>query len=356
MRKTFLRSSPRDADEDPPVEIPNDGGGAAAAALATQEDKEDDETSKKIHTCPHYRQLTSTRTAKLLQQRFAPSQSVANCCSVGGEKTKMGAHDIEDLVSFGVHPYKQKAAVYRGEDGSLGLVLKEQQGVCRVHEPKDSPHTVQAEDRIIGVNGKAVQGLRQVSAECKSSSLPVVELDVRRGDRAQDDETYSDHSACPYYLSRALAKHAEIVFTPYNYLLDPDIRSAMGIDLTDSIVVLDEAHNVEDTLRGAGSGRFGEFELCELISMLEFHTKGYRRRQSEKDEAEIDTQDIAHALLLFLEPVVRYMRNSRVKFQNNGGKWEASSVFHLFRCIPDLISQCSVTSSSNKGPKAPRLP
>jgi Rad3-related DNA helicase len=38
----------------------------------------------------------------------------------------------------------------------------------------------------------------------------------------------------------------------------------MGIDLTGAICVLDEAHNVEDTLRESGSGKFGEIEIAEI--------------------------------------------------------------------------------------------
>jgi len=36
---------------------------------------------------------------------------------------------------------------------------------------------------------------------------------------------------CPFFMSRELVKNADIVFMPYNYLLDPKIRSSHGIDL-----------------------------------------------------------------------------------------------------------------------------
>lgn len=54
-------------------------------------------------------------------------------------------------------------------------------------------------------------------------------------------------------------------------MLDPGIRDALGIELSNSVVVLDEAHNVEGTLREAGSLKVGEFELCDLIVMLGEH-------------------------------------------------------------------------------------
>lgn len=36
------------------------------------------------------------------------------------------------------------------------------------------------------------------------------------------------HRFCPYYMSKELRQRADIVFTPYNYLLDPLARKALG--------------------------------------------------------------------------------------------------------------------------------
>lgn len=33
--------------------------------------------------------------------------------------------------------------------------------------------------------------------------------------------------SCPYYGTRALSKNADIVFCPYNYIIDPVIRSTV---------------------------------------------------------------------------------------------------------------------------------
>ncbi|KAL2103257.1 hypothetical protein ACEWY4_000125 [Coilia grayii] len=49
---------------------------------------------------------------------------------------------------------------------------------------------------------------------------------------------------CPYYLSRSLKQQAEIIFMPYNYLLDPKSRRAHNIELQGAVVIFDEAHNV----------------------------------------------------------------------------------------------------------------
>lgn len=60
-------------------------------------------------------------------------------------------------------------------------------------------------------------------------------------------------AGCPYYASRILNEEADVIFAPYNYLLDSRIRENTGIDLENSIVVIDEAHNIEDVCRSSGS-------------------------------------------------------------------------------------------------------
>ncbi|KAJ2161968.1 hypothetical protein GGF46_001064 [Coemansia sp. RSA 552] len=70
--------------------------------------------------------------------------------------------------------------------------------------------------------------------------------------------------ACPYYATRDLAASADLVFAPYNYLLDPQVRDATGIDLNGSIVILDEAHNIENAARDAGSFDVTDLHLLGL--------------------------------------------------------------------------------------------
>lgn len=41
-----------------------------------------------------------------------------------------------------------------------------------------------------------------------------------------------------------MAEDAELVFCPYNYIINPVIRGAMEVDIQGSIVILDEAQYV----------------------------------------------------------------------------------------------------------------
>jgi fanconi anemia group J protein len=73
---------------------------------------------------------------------------------------------------------------------------------------------------------------------------------------------------CPYYASRLLAYNAEIIFCPYNYLVDSNARDAMDIKLHNSIVILDEAHNIEDVCRTAASMEITDGQLLRINVLI----------------------------------------------------------------------------------------
>ncbi|KAF5455624.1 hypothetical protein F2P56_025180 [Juglans regia] len=74
---------------------------------------------------------------------------------------------------------------------------------------------------------------------------------------------------CSYYAARSMADDAQLVFCPYNYIINPVIRGAMEVDIKGAIVILDEAHNIEDIARDAGSVDVEEDVLHKLQMELE---------------------------------------------------------------------------------------
>uniref|UniRef100_A0A0X3PHU7 Regulator of telomere elongation helicase 1 homolog n=1 Tax=Schistocephalus solidus TaxID=70667 RepID=A0A0X3PHU7_SCHSO len=96
-------------------------------------------------------------------------------------------------------------------------------------------------------------------ASLRSSSTTDIEDLVKLG-----RETRS----CPYYLSREAKTDADVLFMPYNYLLDPKIRSTYGIDLTNAVVIFDEAHNIEQVCEDASSATLVTSLLASAIEEL----------------------------------------------------------------------------------------
>lgn len=70
---------------------------------------------------------------------------------------------------------------------------------------------------------------------------------------------------CPYFMAKELIDDADIVFMPYNYLLDPKARKASNISLTNAIIILDEAHNVEKMCEDSASIQFASSEIAVCI-------------------------------------------------------------------------------------------
>lgn len=79
----------------------------------------------------------------------------------------------------------------------------------------------------------------------------------RSGDKVFDiEELKSDGrkcAGCPYFAARMLQSDADVVLAPYNYLIEANVREASEISLDNAIVIIDEAHNIEDCCRTAGS-------------------------------------------------------------------------------------------------------
>lgn len=65
-------------------------------------------------------------------------------------------------------------------------------------------------------------------------------------------------AGCPYYTAHILAGDADIVFCPHNYILDPSVSQCRSHhrerwSLKGRVVIIDEAHNLEQCCREAGS-------------------------------------------------------------------------------------------------------
>ncbi|KAJ8952435.1 hypothetical protein NQ318_014527, partial [Aromia moschata] len=93
------------------------------------------------------------------------------------------------------------------------------------------------------------------------SELSIIDIEdiLKLGDR---------HKFCPYFMTKELRQHADIIFMPYNYLLDPLARKALGLELSNSIVILDEAHNIERNCEEAASLQIKSSDIALAIEEL----------------------------------------------------------------------------------------
>jgi regulator of telomere elongation helicase 1 len=74
---------------------------------------------------------------------------------------------------------------------------------------------------------------------------------------------------CPYYYSRERVADAELVLMPYNYLLDSAIRPHLNLHFENSVVIFDEAHNVESVCADTASFDLTARDLAQAIQEVQ---------------------------------------------------------------------------------------
>ncbi|PSS31181.1 Fanconi anemia group J protein [Actinidia chinensis var. chinensis] len=117
-------------------------------------------------------------------------------------------------------------------------------------------------DRVVGCSEfKNVHKVKGHSSLNKGGSLEVHDIEdlVKVG---------QEMKGCSYFAARSMAEDAQLVFCPYSYLVNPVIRKAMEVDIRGAILILDEAHNIEDIARDGGSVNVDEDVLHKLQTEL----------------------------------------------------------------------------------------
>ncbi|KAI1809263.1 DNA repair helicase [Poronia punctata] len=83
---------------------------------------------------------------------------------------------------------------------------------------------------------------------------------------------------CPYYASRAAIPRAEIITLPYPLLLQQAARDALGIKLDNSVVIIDEAHNIMDAIANVYASEIGLLELRRARELLQVYVKKFGKK------------------------------------------------------------------------------
>ena len=74
-----------------------------------------------------------------------------------------------------------------------------------------------------------------------------------------------EKTMCPYYSSRELLRRADIIFMPYNYLIDSKTRKNQNIGLENAIIIFDEAHNIEKVCEESYSFEITSLDIANCI-------------------------------------------------------------------------------------------
>ena len=84
--------------------------------------------------------------------------------------------------------------------------------------------------------------------------------------------------ACAYYASRQSLAAAQVVVLPYSMLLSTCTREAIGLSLQQSLVIVDEAHNLPEALRNIHSTRLSLPLVEAALGQLGRYVQKYQDR------------------------------------------------------------------------------
>uniref|UniRef100_A0A1B0FG92 Regulator of telomere elongation helicase 1 homolog n=1 Tax=Glossina morsitans morsitans TaxID=37546 RepID=A0A1B0FG92_GLOMM len=96
---------------------------------------------------------------------------------------------------------------------------------------------------------------------------------------------------CPYYAVKELVADADITFMPYNYLLDPLARKANKVELHNTIIILDEAHNIEKICEECASVQIKSSDVAMAIDDTTHIMAAIKASGSEVQDCEDESKD-----------------------------------------------------------------
>ena len=91
------------------------------------------------------------------------------------------------------------------------------------------------------------------------------------------------HQCCPFYGSRQALPTVDVCVLPYNLLLVPSARESCGIDLTNSVVIVDEAHNLAGAIESSYSSILSIQALTDAYKQLNQYKNKYGSRLNAKN-------------------------------------------------------------------------
>ena len=146
---------------------------------------------------------------------------------------------------------------------------------------------------------------------------------------------------CPFYQQIENAKkNSDIIFMPYNYIFDEDIRNIMEIDVENNIIIIDEAHNVRKVCEDSKSVEINSndfedinFDFDSLLNfeenegLIEDFIKVRKKKKSPFEE--ISKNDIENEKDA-IKKIQKRFNNINIRIDNKGKELNFVEFLNIF--------------------------
>tara|TARA_B100000424_G_scaffold35635_3_gene24086 strand:- start:5655 stop:7580 length:1926 start_codon:yes stop_codon:yes gene_type:complete len=131
---------------------------------------------------------------------------------------------------------------------------------------------------------------------------------------------------CPWASARLAAGHADILVCDYNHVFVENVREsslpAMGIELENSILIVDEAHNLPDRIRSGLERRITDQVFRRALDNIAEYKGNLQRRDDSLDIGEsnelLRARDLEKQIIALQEPMAKWFE--RLKSENDNTK------------------------------------
>lgn len=162
-----------------------------------------------------------------------------------------------------------KKTIYRPRTAILGS----RKSYCVNYKIKNKPGSLDTNCRT------AIKTKR-----CEFSKIPANMSDQYNMMDIEELKLLSGQSKlCPFLMQRKKALSADIVFLPYNYIVDKRIRESLKISLVNSILIIDEGHNIDRVLEDVQSCEITLENMSSWINDLKSFAKEISRIGNENN-------------------------------------------------------------------------
>jgi chromosome transmission fidelity protein 1 len=114
-------------------------------------------------------------------------------------------------------------------------------------------------------------------------------------------------STCPYYASRASIPASEVITVPYQILLSRSARKAIDLPVKNSIVIIDEAHNLLDTITSLHTMSITKSQVSSASSGLQKYQHKFQNRLNSGNRVNLGyLVNMLQALEVFFEKAQKF--------------------------------------------------
>ncbi|KAH9824907.1 hypothetical protein DFH28DRAFT_1091401 [Melampsora americana] len=292
--------------------------------LAGEEELEEPTSSKRNRNNKLSDQQTNKRrkiapVSDQSDEEFAPEEDE-------DQKDKIGPNGLPRSVYFTSRTHSQLSqfvSELRKTSFGLGtrlIALGSRSNLCVNEEVKKKAKSLEALN-------EACTDLQKGDKSSRCCYLPPMEDDVIMNDfrdyalsEVRDIEELAnlgkERGVCPYYGARKALRQAQVVTLPYNLLLQKSSRNALGISLTDNVIIVDEAHNLIDNVLSIHSSSISS----NFLELVKNSFKIYIQKFSKK----LKGTNLVHLqqLVRVFECLGNYCDEFAKRIPKNVGKYE----------------------------------